>query len=287
MTFKYKPGIFIKCSNDISKIIKKILLSIIFLYVWVVLFYPINNLMTYITNTFFICSFNILISFLYYKFTKNSKRLLFIIGNTYSLINGLLLSMLIPSNIPLFLSLTIMFVVSLVILLFNKFLNIKLNYIIMVLLCLFIYSYIYNNDINYLLILKNNTWLFLILTVVIISAFLTINDCIKWRITIIYFIVLIGCVVLDVIITKNNNLNSYLNIVISLFNLICAIFVINDFKSTSVIIFNQYVYAFAIAIAMYLSIKYNNYCIVFITIIFLNVFISIVDNLYINLKNKN
>ena len=155
MTFKYKPGIFIKCSNDISKIIKKILLSIIFLYVWVVLFYPINNLMTYITNTFFICSFNILISFLYYKFTKNSKRLLFIIGNTYSLINGLLLSMLIPSNIPLFLSLTIMFVVSLVILLFNKFLNIKLNYIIMVLLCLFIYSYIYNNDINYLLILKS------------------------------------------------------------------------------------------------------------------------------------
>lgn len=287
MKFNYKPGNYIKSSNNTSRIIRKISLLILFLYVWVILFYPINNLLLYILNTFIICSFNILINFLYYKFTRNKKSLLYIIGNTYSFINGLLISMLLPVNMPLIGTLVLMLIVFLIVLLVNKFFNIKLNYIVMLLLCSYIYLNINNVEMNYILLLKNSTSLFLILITIIIAAFLVINDCIKWRITITYFIILIGCMLLDTILNRNNYMNFYLNNIVSLFNIIYALFVINEFKSTSIIPFTQYVYAFFSAITMFIGFKLDNYYLAFITIIFFNILNLLLDNIYINLKNKN
>lgn len=287
MTFSYKPGNYIKSSNNTFKIIRKILLLIFFLYVWIIVFYPINNLISYIFNTFFICFFNILMTFLYYKFTKNYKSLLYVIGNTYSLINGFLISMILPLNMPVIITIIIMLIMFLIVLFFDKLFNIKLNYIVMTLLCSYIYLNIYNFDVNYILLLKNSTSLFLILIIVIITSFLIINDCIKWRITITYFVILIGCIFFDMIITKNNDLTYYLNNIVSLFNFIYAIFIINEFKSTSVIPFNQYIYATIVAITMYISYKYNNYYLSFIIVVFLNILNTIFDNLYISLKNKN
>lgn len=285
VTFDYKPGNYLKSNNTTYQIIRKTLLLISFIYILILLFYPINNILFYICNTFIICSFSVLISYLYFKFSKNSKKVLYIIGNTYSLINGFLISILLPMNIHLIITLFLMLILFLLKLFINKLFKIRLNYVIMILFCSYTYISINNIEANNLLLNNGINW-FLVLITIIVATFLIINDCIKWRITIIYFIGLLLCLLLEFIL-KNENIVFCVDNIFSLFNIIYGLLVINDFKSTSVIPFTQYLYAFICSVMMFISIKINNYSLAFFTIVLFNVFGSFFDDIYINIKNKN
>ncbi len=256
MEFNTKIGNYIKSNNNTSKIIKKILLSVFIIYILAFIIYVSENKILFLFNTITICFVNFILEFLYRKLIKMNNDILHILGNSYVLIYSFLISLLLPVDMP-FVPLIIVNVFSYIFLkIVDKFLKIKFNYVCFVLFLSILYFNINDFVINIIFPLKIN--IFLLLFMIIIIAFLTINDSIKWRITITYFVTLLLLIFIYSLYENSNFLN-LINVSYSFYGLILATFIINDFKTTSIIPVSQVIYSAFLSIFMFISIEFLNY----------------------------
>lgn len=284
MEFNTKIGNYIKSNNDTSKIIKKILLSVFIIYILAFIIYVSENKILFLFNTITICFVNFILEFLYRKLIKMNNDILHILGNSYVLIYSFLISLLLPVDMP-FVPLIIVNVFSYIFLkIFDKFFKIKFNYVCFVLFLSILYLNINDFVINIFFPLKIN--IFLLLFMIIIIAFLTINDSIKWRITITYFVTLLLLIFIYSLYENSNFLN-LINVSYSFYGLILATFIINDFKTTSIIPVSQVIYSAFLSIFMFISIEFLNYYCFYMFVLILNFFNCFLDNICIYLKNKN
>lgn len=284
MEFNTKIGNYIKSNNNTSKIIKKILLSVFIIYILAFIIYVSENKILFLFNTITICFVNFILEFLYRKLIKMNNDVLYILGNSYVLIYSFLISLLLPVGMP-FVPLIIVNVFSYIFLkIVDKFLKIKFNYVCFVLFLSILYFNINDFVINIVFSLKIN--IFLLLFMIIIIAFLTINDSIKWRITITYFVTLLLLIFIYSLYENSNFLN-LINVSYSFYGLILATFIINDFKTTSIIPVSQVIYSAFLSIFMFISIEFLNYYCFYMFVLILNFFNCFLDNICIYLKNKN
>lgn len=284
MEFNTKIGNYIKSNNNTSKIIKKILLSVFIIYILAFIIYVSENKILFLFNTITICFVNFILEFLYRKLIKMNNDILHILGNSYVLIYSFLISLLLPVDMP-FVPLIIVNVFSYIFLkIVDKFLKIKFNYVCFVLFLSILYFNINDFVINIVFPLKIN--IFLLLFMIIIIAFLTINDSIKWRITITYFVTLLLLIFIYSLYENSNFLN-LINVSYSFYGLILATFIINDFKTTSIIPVSQVIYSAFLSIFMFISIEFLNYYCFYMFVLILNFFNCFLDNICIYLKNKN
>lgn len=284
MEFNTKIGNYIKSNNNTSKIIKKILLSVFIIYILAFIIYVSENKILFLFNTITICFVNFILEFLYRKLIKMNNDILHILGNSYVLIYSFLISLLLPVDMP-FVPLIIVNVFSYIFLkIVDKFLKIKFNYVCFVLFLSILYFNINDFVINIIFPLKIN--IFLLLFMIIIIAFLTINDSIKWRITITYFVTLLLLIFIYSLYENSNFLN-LINVSYSFYGLILATFIINDFKTTSIIPVSQVIYSAFLSIFMFISIEFLNYYCFYMFVLILNFFNCFLDNICIYLKNKN
>lgn len=284
MEFNTKIGNYIKSNNNTSKIIKKILLSVFIIYILAFIIYVSENKILFLFNTITICFVNFILEFLYRKLIKMNNDILHILGNSYVLIYSFLISLLLPVDMP-FVPLIIVNVFSYIFLkIVDKFLKIKFNYVCFVLFLSILYLNINDFVINIFFPLKIN--IFLLLFMIIIIAFLTINDSIKWRITITYFVTLLLLIFIYSLYENSNFLN-LINVSYSFYGLILATFIINDFKTTSIIPVSQVIYSAFLSIFMFISIEFLNYYCFYMFVLILNFFNCFLDNICIYLKNKN
>lgn len=284
MEFNTKIGNYIKSNNNTSKIIKKILLSVFIIYILTFIIYVSENKILFLFNTITICFVNFILEFLYRKLIKMNNDILHILGNSYVLIYSFLISLLLPVDMP-FVPLIIVNVFSYIFLkIVDKFFKIKFNYVCFVLFLSILYFNINDFVINIVFPLKIN--IFLLLFMIIIIAFLTINDSIKWRITITYFVTLLLLIFIYSLYENSNFLN-LINVSYSFYGLILATFIINDFKTTSIIPVSQVIYSAFLSIFMFISIEFLNYYCFYMFVLILNFFNCFLDNICIYLKNKN
>ena len=284
MKFDTKFGNYIKCSNNTSKILKKILLIVAIIYFLTFIIYITENKVIFLFNTSIICIVNLLLELFYRKMIRTNTSILHILGNSYVLIYSFLISLLTPINIPLSVLIIIKIFSYILLKIIDKFLKIKINYICFVLFLSILYLNINNININTCSYLTMNV--FLMLMMIIIIAFLTINDCLKWRIAISYFITLLVITSVYSLFFNINFLTS-INFIFSFYNMIIGTFVIVDMKTTSVIPFSQIIYGIFLAIFMFISIEFLNYYRFYIFVLIFNVVNTIIDNICIYVKNKN
>jgi len=276
MNFDTKLGNFFKTNNYTPQIIKKVLLTLVIVYAIYVYYYGISYIISSIINIIVISVVNIFVKFLHYKIIKKEEGIFSIILNDYTLVNGIILAIILPRSISISITIGITLFSSILLLILEEFVDIKINYVAFTFL-LFIIS------LNLIININQEINIFIILIFIMINAFLSINDCIKIDITLRYILGIIVLITLYSCINDFNVLNNLKNIFL-LPNLVFATYIINDNKTTPVIPISKIIYVIVITVSSILSITNKKIYIVLVSIVLYNVLSQIIDNIVLKMK---
>ena len=276
MNFDTKLGNFFKTNNYTPQIIKKVLLTLVIVYAIYVYYYGISYIISSIINIIVISVVNIFVKFLHYKIIKKEEGIFSIILNDYTLVNGIILAIILPRSISISITIGITLFSSILLLILEEFVDIKINYVAFTFL-LFIIS------LNLIININQEINIFIILIFIMINAFLSINDCIKIDITLRYILGIIVLITLYSCINDFNVLNNLKNIFL-LPNLVFATYIINDNKTTPVIPISKIIYVIVITVSSILSITNKKIYIVLVSIVLYNVLSQIIDNIVLKMN---
>jgi len=281
MKFNTKIGSFFKSNNYTPLIKKKILLTLILVSGIYIFLYKTNYIFNFIINTIIIIFINILLKFLQNILLKRKENINQILFSDDIIINSIIFSLILPEKISYLTIIMMTFISSITLFILERFINIKINYVIFTILIIIINTNFSFNDF----MIQDEINIFILLTFIIINAYLFVNDCVKTDITIMYSLILIiGRIIYSYI--NNLNIIDNINITLGINNLIFLTYIINDNKTTSVIPYSKFVYSVIIGILSLISIRYNNIYIFCLSIILYNVFHKYIDIVVIENKSN-
>ena len=279
--FNTKIGNFFKNYNYSSTILKKQLLTLVIIYLFMC-FYNLNELLHFFLMTFIVLFINIIFICIF------EKKILGFLKNNYvymlnSIISSIVVIIFIPINFPLLFLILDLVIANIITKLANLSFKININSISFTLLIVAFNSiFIDNFSIT---LFSNFTNIYVVLGFVIILSYLSVNYCINIKITLIYLIVLLlGLIIFGELFNSMLVTNYFL--IFDFYNMFFATYLINDYKSLPYLSISQFIYGIFVGIFMLLSLIFKNNIIVLGGIIILNICNNILDNFILNKKMR-
>jgi len=290
MEFKIKNGPFIKSDNSTMKMMYNFIIALIPLILYsfykngIVVFIKENGNIINLFNPLIIVIIAMLVclftEYIWYLITKKDKTLLYLIEESYAIIPGIIIGLIIPNNCPIFLVILASIIASI-----SKMIcgGLGKNILNPAVLGTFIVMVLFKSSMGDVLNFSLNFNMISIILIILSFIYLCINKVVKYRITLSY-IFSVFIIVLIVSVSNNLNiLNSTIDLLFPILFFVC--FVATDPITSPITYDGQIIFGIVLGILTMLFtlvIPYNLG--ILISILIMNILNLLINNISVKIR---